>query len=305
MGAEHQERIWQAYTALTNLLRDLQVDTSPDKLVPPTTRLEFLGITFDSDKMTMEISDSKIKEIRQELSTWLLKTTANRKEVESPVGKLQFLAKCIRTGRTFLGRLIQWIRTMDRSGRYPVPIEARKDIAWWGRFIEEFNGKALMWLHMEPTTDAIIQTDTCLKGFGGIHGSEYFRGRFPKNLQQKNIAILEMWAVMVALKIWSHKLKGKYFWVHVDNEAVAIILNTGSSRDPELQDALREIAYIAAQHQFVIKTRHIAGITNRIPDWLSRWHEPESKKSFRAFASNKGLKQIKKCTHLLQLTHQW
>ena len=84
--------------------------------------------------------------------------------------------------------------------------------------------------------------------------------------RNRNIAILEMWAVMVGLKLWGNKLKGKYFWIHVDNEAVALVLNTGSSREPELQNSLREITLISARHQFVIKARHISGISNRLPD---------------------------------------
>ena len=88
-----------------------------------------------------------------------------------------------------------------------------------------------------------------------------------------NIAHLEMLAVMVSLKIWGTKLQGQYFWIHVDNEAVALVLNTGASKDNTLQDILREIALIAARHQFVLKARHIAGVDNRVPDWLSRWHQ--------------------------------
>ena len=266
VGAEVKEKAWQAYTALSQLLLNLGVETSKEKIVPPTTRLEFLGITFDSVNMTMEISQQKIKDIRTELSGWLLKTKARRKEVESLVGKLQFMAKCVKPGRIFLSRLIQWIRTMDRRYQYTVPLEARKDIARWARCIEDFNGVSLMWLAKEPEPDTIVQTDACPQGFGGICGNQYFRGRFPTKDRTRNIAILEMWAVMIGLKIWGHLLSGKYFWVHVDNEAVASVLNSGSSREPELQNALREIALIAAKHEFVIKARHIAGVSNRIPD---------------------------------------
>ena len=144
VGAEAREHIWAAYNSLTQLLQRLGVETSSDKIVPPTHRLEFLGITFDSKQMTMEISDQKMEEIRKELQTWLLKTTAKRREVESLVGKLQFMAKCIRAGRIFLGRLIQWIRTMNRERYYSIPIEARRDIAWWARCSQDFNGISLM-----------------------------------------------------------------------------------------------------------------------------------------------------------------
>ena len=98
VGAETKDRIWQAYRALTQLLQELRVDTSPKKIVPPTTRLEFLGVTFDSGSMTMEISAQKMEEIRKELNTWLLHTAARRQEVESLIGKLQFMAKCIKAG---------------------------------------------------------------------------------------------------------------------------------------------------------------------------------------------------------------
>ena len=251
MGTEEKNRAWAAYSALTHLLDSLRVETSQEKLVPPTTRLEFLGITFDANTMTMEISEEKMGEIKQELNTWLLKTAAHRKEVESLVGKLQFMAKCIRAGRVFLGRLIQWIRTMDRKKSYSIPLEARRDIAWWARFAQEHNGVSLLWLIKEPSTDAIVQTDACLQGFGGICQDQYFRARFPKEDRSRNIAILEMCAVMVALRIWAEKLRGKYFWIQVDNEAVATVLNTGRSKEPELQKALREIALMAANHQFV------------------------------------------------------
>ena len=78
----------------------------------------------------MEISQDKLEEIHKELHTWLYRTSAKRREVESLVGKLQFMAKCVKAGRIFLGRLIQWIRVMDRRYNYSIPIEARKDIAW-------------------------------------------------------------------------------------------------------------------------------------------------------------------------------
>ena len=301
VGAELKERIWPAFQALSALLQRLRVDTSAEKMVPPTTRLEFLGIMFDSATMTMEISQPKMVEIKKELSTWLLKSAARRREVESLVGKLQFLAKCIRAGRTFLARLIQWIRSMNRSDKYPIPMEARKDIAWWGRCAQEHNGIFLIWLHKNPHVDQVIVTDACLIGYGGIYREQYFRGRFPANLQNKNIALLEILAVMVALKIWGKELQGQYFWIHVDNEAVAAVMNSGASRDSALQDVPREIALLSARHQFVVKARHISGVSNRIPDWLSRFHEQEARQRFREDAKDSSLKRIKIPSSILHL----
>ena len=96
LGAEEKEWVWKAYKHLTELLEQLKVDTAPEKITPPTTRIEFLGITLDSESMTMEIPQDKLTDITQELHSWLYRTTATRKEVESLVGKLQFMGKCIK-----------------------------------------------------------------------------------------------------------------------------------------------------------------------------------------------------------------
>ena len=129
MGAEVRETAWEAYKALTKLLMDLRVETSKEKVIPPTTRLEFLGVTFDSTSMTMEISEARLKELKEELATWLLKSSARCREVESIVGKLQFVARCVKAGQIFLGRMITWIWSTDRNASYGIPIEAQKDIA--------------------------------------------------------------------------------------------------------------------------------------------------------------------------------
>ena len=196
---------------------------------------------------------------------------------------------------------------MDRTSYYPIPMEARRDIAWWGRFIIPFNGTALMWLASKPTTDAMIATDASLKGYGGTLEQEkaYFKGEFPQEWTGANIAQLELLAVLIALKTWGQKLRGMYFWVHVDNEAVANILNTGASRNETLQKLLREVALIAATHDFVIKARHIKGVDNRLPDWLSRWSQPEARTQFREATKKGGWRQETIPPEYLQMSYKW
>ena len=306
LGAEHKDRIWKAYEFLTQLLRNLRIDTAPEKVVQPTSRIEFLGTIFDSQTMTIEVPPDKMEDIKRELGEWEKKTKASRKEMESLIGKLQFAARCVRAGRVFISRMINWLRGTDRKGKHNIPTEAKKDIAWWREYMATYNGVSIMWLHKEPLADKVIATDSCKKGFGGIAGEEYFRGRFPKEMQQRNIAELEIIAVIIALKIWGEsRLKGQYFWIHVDNEAVATVINSGASRNTALQQALREIAKIAATHEFVIKAKHIPGISNRIPDWLSRYDEIEARKQFIRYAREKSLKRRRVSAAMLISESNW
>ena len=48
-----------------------------------------------------------------------------------------------------------------------------------------------------------------------------------------------------------------------------------------LQNALREICFLAAVNEFQLKAQFIEGSSNRISDILSRWHlHSDSKESF-------------------------
>ena len=168
LGAEHKDKVWQAFEFLTELLKTIRVDAAPDKTNPPTTRIDFLGTIFDSQSMTIEVPEQKMVEIRLELQKWKTKKATTRKETESLIGKLQFAARCVRAGRVFISRLINWLRGMERTKKYQITQEAHKDIAWWDKFISTYNGISIMWLHKSPRTDQVIATDSCKKGFGGI-----------------------------------------------------------------------------------------------------------------------------------------
>ena len=255
--------------------------------------------------MTMEVTPERIKEIITELNAWNTKTAATRKEVESIIGKLQFASKCAKPGRTFIARLITWLRGMNRQRKYKIPSEARKDLAWWGKFLEQYNGISVLWLTKIPEPDKLIASDACLKGFGAVCGKEYLRGEFTTQSSSTNIAHLEILAVLAAVRTWTSSLTGKYFWVHVDNEAVATVINSGASRDQTLQAALREILMIAAHNDFMIKAKHIKGVDNRIPDWLSRWHEPEARGKFQKYNKQHNLCHIKTKPQITELTHKW
>ena len=194
---------------------------------------------------------------------------------------------------------------MGRGEQHYITEEARRDIAWWERFMQDYNGISILWYTKIPEADGAIASDACPKGFGAICGKEYIQGTFPEELQGSNIAHLEIMAVVIALRTWHHKLKGKYFWIMVDNEAVATILNTGASRDPVLQQALRETLMIAAKNEFMIKAKHIRGVDNRILDWLSRWHEPEARKKFQKVAQEQELIKTTPGENCTYFTNIW
>ena len=104
-----------------------------DKAVTSTTKMTFLGVTFDSEKMTLEVTlDAACRILGKK------EKKSSLKELQSLLGKLHFIAGCVRAGRIFVSRFLNWLRSAfpsDTVGnkhkiyRY-IPTEIKKDLKW-------------------------------------------------------------------------------------------------------------------------------------------------------------------------------
>ena len=101
----------------------------------------FLGTMLGSDKMEIRITDDRMIEIRSILPKWLQRKSASKRELQSLIGKLQFVGKCVKPSRIFISRILVLLRGLKHS-RYKVRLntEFRKDIQWWINFLHVYNG---------------------------------------------------------------------------------------------------------------------------------------------------------------------
>ena len=53
--------------------------------------------------MTMEITPERLEEIRKLTQSWLEKDSASLKQIQSLLGKLNFVAACVKSSRIFTG----------------------------------------------------------------------------------------------------------------------------------------------------------------------------------------------------------
>ena len=60
-SAELQVYAWDSYNLFTKLLEVIGVSEAEEKAVPSTTRMEFLGNTVDTVKMSLEVSADHIQ----------------------------------------------------------------------------------------------------------------------------------------------------------------------------------------------------------------------------------------------------
>jgi hypothetical protein len=294
-GVEKRERAWFAYNCLESVLEKSGLEESKSKACLPSEKMIFLGVLFNSLTMTMEVTEERLIEIRNLVEFWLKKDRSALKEVQSLIGKLNFVAACVRPGRVFISRLINWLSDIykdEEAVSVLVPEEVRKDLLWWHKFLDLYNGVSILHYDDWSCPDGIFSTDACLTGSGGYFNGKYFHVHFSSFFKEKNysICVLELLGIIIGLRLWNSELKGKSIVVNCDNEAVCLVINTGRARCRLLQEGLREVCFLAALAQCQIRCVHVPGESNRIADCLSRWdQDPKYQRLFFDLTSGESL----------------
>jgi len=263
------------FQSLSQLFSELGLVESVEKAVGPTSSMEFLGVQFCAHTQTMSITEARLVEIRLLLESWLTRKRASKCDLQSLVGKLQFVAKCVIFSRIFISRMLLVLSKLRRqSHKFCVTAEFHKDVRWWLAFISRFNEVSIIPNPIWSEPDTCISTDACLSGGGGWSGGQFFRFEFPLVIRDQNLHInaLELLVILVAVKLWIHKFPNARITVFCDNMACVQTLNSGRSRDTFMIKLLREIAYVCMQVNSQIRGVHLPGVENRLADQLSRSH---------------------------------
>ena len=297
-------RALSSSNALASLLKDLGLKESEKKYHPPSTCMPFLGVQFDSVKLTMSVPPDKLQEVREELSLWSRKTTATKKTLQQLLGRLFWISRCVRFSRPFMGRLLQQLRDIHSFPDHKkslLSVGCMEDIKWWNRYVRRFNGIELMYndqpmnLSLEQLLDtsAMVNVgDAQMWGGGAYYMGEYWSRPFPAWLQDPAIGIhlKEFYVVLASAWLWGDRWTGHLVYIYSDNDAVIESLEKEKPRDPEMLKLVREFSYLVCTKKFTPVFRKIGTKQNWLADFISRCHDVESTRKF--FAEN-NLKQMK------------
>jgi reverse transcriptase-like protein len=274
--------------------KQLGLPVSAEKLVGPTQRITFLGIEIDSVSMEARLPVEKVVALQSELSHWLSKTSTTQRELQSLIGQLEFACKVVRSGRSFLRRLID-VSTFSPHPNTRIPIQLtsplRLDLNWWHRFVHEWNGTTLLLptRPRHPTTS--IYTDACETGYGAAlvradQPTRWLHGHWPsseldsaRRKSRMSMPYLESLAIVFALSTWAPTIGNSHIEIHCDCLPVVQSLQplTMQSKVSGIMSCIRTILYLTATHNIAIGVSHIAGSHNCMADLLSRDQIPEFK----------------------------
>ena len=259
-----------AFLSLRNLITTLGLPINEDKVSAPVEELTCLGIQINARTGVLIIPQQKMCEVKQLCKDWASQAYATRKSLQKLVGHLLYLHKCIRPARLFTNRILQLLRSTPHTGRISLNASFYKDINWFIKFMDLFNGVAKIHRKEEQFTEVFV--DACLEGIGAYTQGHVYYSKIPECYKLSlTIVHLEMLNVLVAFRVWGLRWQDKKIRIHCDNAAVVQVLNRGCSRDPFLGACACTLWLLKAQYNIHVVVDFIRGSNNIYADTLSRW----------------------------------
>ena len=269
-GAELANRAVESYNHIGWLLKHFGLEEAPEKAMAPSTKMDWLGVRFDTTEWSMALKPGKLQELLEWLPKLLKYKRVKRVLLQKILGSLVWASAIVRAGVIFFNRILALLRKLKRPNHsIHFSREAKKDIEWWLRTLKAFGGKAqipaAVW-----TPLVSFATDASLEGFGIVWGSRALAGIFPLGFEDLDINKLEMVTVMAAVKHWFADLANLKVRIFVDNQVCVALINYGITKSPFLASCLREMNFYLAEHNIELRAEWIPSKQNCLADLCSR-----------------------------------
>ena len=264
----HKDTAQAAYETLISVVGNIGLPINISKLFPPSTELSILGIVVNVNTRTFSIPNEKLEEISSLCHEMLLRDQMSKRELQSLLGKLLYVSRCVRGSRIFLNRILQLLRDHHSRNRIILTREFHYDLLWFLKFLRSFNGVVVF---RRARASQTVFVDATLTRIGGIWGSRAYTAEIPPNISfETSITQLEMYNIVVALRLWARDWSNKIICIRCDNESAVSVCNSGKTRDSFLNLCLYELWLLVCKYNVDLRVQHIRGTDNVIADALSR-----------------------------------
>ncbi|CAN2388360.1 RNA-mediated [Pristimantis euphronides] len=252
------------------------VPLAPEKTEGPSTTLCFLGIEIDSKRMECRLPREKVVLALEAVEAARKRKKVTLRELQAMLGRLSFACRIIPMGRVFSRRLA--IATAGvKAPHHFVRIgkEHKEDLGVWSSFLKEFNGRTLM---ISPTVESAqweLYTDAAGgMGYGAFLGGKWSAESWPARWVAdglvRNLALLELFPIVVAVELWGDRFRNSKVRFHCDNMGVVMAINQVSASSPPVVRLLRHLVLRCMSLNAWVVAIHVPGVSNVVADSLSR-----------------------------------
>ena len=238
----------------------------------PQQRFNFIGYHFSLDQGLVKPTDDRWAKIQNSFNRISKKSVINARTLMSIIGLLASAEKTVRLGRIHM-RPFQW--HLKTHWKFPMPLNSpipwtrtmKQHGEWW---LDPQNALSGEFLHPRDH-DVLIFTDASNAGWGAHLDHPSTGGLWSHTEKQLHINVLELKAVILALKHFSDQCTKKQVLVASDNTTVVAHINKqGGTHSPELCALMWQLLRWCNKHQILLRARHVPGSLNVIADGLSR-----------------------------------
>ena len=258
------------YRRAVELLEELGLPEAKEKAQPPATTVKWLGVIINSSDMTLSIPQAKLSQVLEQVKATKAKNFITKRQLQSLLGNLLFIAKCVKPARIFVSRLLTALRETAGQRVY-IHTDMRRDLEWFEQFAEAWNGVAVI-PSQAPTK--VLLVDACLTGIGATDG-KFAYGQQLYDAPQEDITITELEAINLVVALHTFLGpgdRGAHVRVRCDNNSTVQVLTTGKARNKRLQECARAAWMVQALLDVEVSYDHIPGKDNKVADVLSRAH---------------------------------
>ena len=261
---------------LLDLCRSLGWVVNMDKseLVPQQT-FDFVGYHFDLSQGLVKPTQDRWRSLSQKLNLLLGLECCTVRQFMSLIGLLTATEKQVVSGRLHM-RPIQWHlkkhwhapESLEKV--IPIPSSLHVHLRWWLDPAKVLSGQPL-----HPLRHALqLFTDASNEGWGAHLGDYMAKGVWLESESALHINLLELKAVLLALKRFERLCCNQIVLVCTDNTTVVSYINKeGGMKSGSLCALLWRLMLWCNQRQIVLRARHIPGHLNVIADKLSRLNQ--------------------------------
>jgi len=255
------------------LAKSIGLPIKASKTVHPTTLVQLHGLEVCTVTMEVRLPQDKVAKALGLIQSLSKRRTATLVQLQSLIGTLTFAMKVVVAGRAFLRRLIDLtIGVSKKSHHININSSARLDLKCWNTFLTSFNGVRV--INTQPwktSPDFKFFSDASGMGYAAIFGDKWIQGSFPESWRHVNIATKELFPISMAFRLWHLTLVDKKISFVSDNMSVVMILQSHTSKDPQIMALLRPMVLTSMLNNIQFQAEHIPGKHNLIPDLLSRF----------------------------------
>lgn len=269
--SEHDSLFSYSFADIDRISAPLGIPWEASKDQPFSSRVDYIGFTWDLETRTVSLSEKKVAKYLQAINEWRARATHTREDVEKLYGKLLHACAAIPMGRAFLTGFERMLKVSADKPFLPHRPDKTiaSDLEWWGSMLRSGEVARPIYPPSPPADPQAFSDASSLIGVAIIIGEHWRAWRLLPGWQTLNGTRDIGWAEAVGFELLIYALAaaprsaGRVI-VHGDNSGVVEGWWNGRHRNKPANEVFKRIHSFLRSfpRRLEIITQHVPGRVN-------------------------------------------